>query len=288
MDTESESEPTLEVTSSSVPVDTRAPGGRTNAYVCGSEPALLVDPAGRTDELDRLVDGRGVEHVLVTHTHPDHVGAVAEYAAETDATVWARRSHADRFRAATGIDPHLTFASGTTISLGGGAVRLVDAPGHAPDHVAVVLESAAADERDGRPIGTGPILCGDCAVRDGSVVVGAPEGDMRAYVSTLRRLWASNPARLLPGHGPEIDSPRATLERLLEHRLERERRVRKAVEAGAQTLDDVLEAAYEKDFTGVRDLARATVEAHLEKLAVEGRLEWDGERARPSVESRSD
>jgi glyoxylase-like metal-dependent hydrolase (beta-lactamase superfamily II) len=257
----------MNVVSRSVPVATRAPGGETNAYLLGSDPAILVDPAARTDELDRLIRERNVAHVLVTHTHPDHVGAVDAYALETDATVWARYGRVDRFRDATGCTPDRTFSPGMTIRLGDERVRILDAPGHAPDHVA--LEAG----RDG------PILCGDCAVREGSVVVGAPEGDMRAYVTTLRRLWAMNPPALHPGHGPEIDAPRATLERLLSHRARREARVREAVVGGDETLDEILAGAYEKDLSGVRDLARATVAAHLEKLAVEGRVRWDGERA---------
>ncbi|QLK24894.1 MBL fold metallo-hydrolase [Natrinema zhouii] len=272
------------VSQRSVPVATRAPGGETNAYLVGAttesssadeqgrrdsdrNSAILVDPAARTDDLDRLLEDHSIEHLLVTHTHPDHVGAVETYAAETDATVWARYGRTDRFRDATGCDSDRTFTPGTTIPLGDERVRILDAPGHAPDHIA--LEAG----RDG------PIICGDCAVREGSVVVGAPEGDMRAYVTTLRRLWAMDPPVLYPGHGPEIDAPRQTLERLLSHRAERERRVLEAVTSGAQSLEEILESAYEKDLSGVRDLARATVVAHLEKLAVEGRVEWDGERA---------
>ncbi|WP_226481020.1 MBL fold metallo-hydrolase [Natrinema amylolyticum] len=277
----------MNVTRWSVPVATRAPTGETNAYLIRettessrtderrhreseTEPAILVDPAARTDDLDRLVREHSIEHVLVTHTHPDHVGAVDAYATETGATVWARYGRAGRFRDATGREPDRTFAPGTAIPLGDERARVLDAPGHAPDHVA--LEAG----RDG------PILCGDCAVREGSVVVGAPEGDMRAYVTTLRRLWAMDPPALHPGHGPAIDAPRETLERLLSHRAERERRVLEAVTGGAETLDEILESAYKKDLTGVRDLARATVRAHLQKLAVEGRAAWDGERATPA------
>ena len=254
-----------------IPVATRAPGGATNAYLLGDDSAMLVDPAARTDELDRAVRKRDVEHVLVTHTHPDHVGAVEAYAAETDATVWARYGRAERFREATGVDPDRTFTPGTSISLGDDRVHVLDAPGHAPDHVA--LEAG----RDG------PILCGDCAVREGSVVVGAPEGDMRAYVTTLRRLWAADPPALHPGHGPEIDASRETLNRLLTHRKRREGKIFEAIDAGAHTLEEILDTAYEKDLSGVRDLARATVVAHLEKLDVEGRVRWDGERAVPTV-----
>ncbi|WP_121742477.1 MBL fold metallo-hydrolase [Natronorubrum halophilum] len=259
----------MDVKRCSVPVATRAPTGTTNAYLLGRDPAVLVDPAARTDELDRLVGERTVAHILVTHTHPDHVGAVAAYADETDATVWARYGRVERFRDATGLEPDRTVTPGTTIALGDDRVRILDAPGHAPDHVA--LEAG----RDG------PILCGDCAVREGSVVVGAPEGDMRAYVTTLRRLRAKKPPVLWPGHGPEIDAPRETLDRLLTHRQRREERILEAVENGAESLEQILEAAYEKELSGVRDLARATVAAHLEKLAVEGRVTWSDGRARP-------
>ncbi|ELY89542.1 beta-lactamase [Natrialba hulunbeirensis JCM 10989] len=252
-----------------VPVETRAPSGETNTYIIGEDPAVLVDPAARTNTLDELVAERTVDHIVVTHTHPDHVGAVGAYADETDATVWARRGRVDRFTAVTGHTPDREFGPDTTIQLDDTDLHILDAPGHAPDHIA--LEYG----RDG------PILCGDCAVREGSVVVGAPEGDMRAYVTTLRRLWARNPPALYPGHGPTIDAPRETTERLLNHRARRERRVLGAVEDGAVTLAEVLDGAYEKELTGVRDLARATVRAHLQKLETEGVLEWDGERARP-------
>ena len=261
----------MDVRRCSVPTTTRAPGGATNAYVLGRDPAVLVDPAGRTDALDRLVADRSVEHVLVTHSHPDHADGVAAYAERTGATIWARYGRVDRFRDATGVAPDREFLPGTTLDLGDDRVRVLDAPGHAPDHVA--LEAGRG----------GPICCGDCAVREGSVVVGAPEGDMRAYVTTLRRLRARDPPALYPGHGPVIDAPRETLERLLAHRKRRERRVLEAVADGASTLEKILEAAYEKDLDGVRDLARATVAAHLEKLDAEGRLAWDGERARPTT-----
>ncbi|MBX0293416.1 MBL fold metallo-hydrolase [Haloarcula nitratireducens] len=248
-------------------VATRAPTGRTAAYLSDGPEALLIDPAARADALDAAVADTQVNHVAVTHHHPDHVGAVAHYARETDATTWARRGRAADFEAAAGVAPDRTFAEGTAIPAGDG-VTVLDLPGHAPEHVG--FETAAG------------VVSGDTAVAQGSVVVGAPEGDVRAYLTSLRRLHARDPPRLHPGHGPTITDPRATCARLLAHRLDRERRVRAAVAGGASTLDEILDAAYEKDLTGVRDLARATVAAHVEKLAAEGALRWDGERAVPT------
>ena len=245
----------------SVPVEGRVPTGATNAYLLGDE--LLIDPAGRTDDLDAAVDTAGIEHVAVTHAHPDHVGAVESYAAETGATVWCRRGFESRFAAAAGIEPDRTFVEGTEIPVDGG-VRVIDTQGHAPDHVAFETE--------------GGTVCGDVAVAEGSVAVAAPEGDLRGYLVALRRLHARRPPRLLPGHGPAIDDPRATCLRLLDHRLDRERRVLAAVRGGATDVDAVVDAAYDKDLTGFENLARATVVAHLEKLDVEGRVAFDSER----------
>ena len=247
-----------------VPALTRAPTGETAAYCTAGPDALLVDPAGHTASLDAAVADADVGHIAVTHHHPDHVGAVAHYARETDATVWARRGRTEGFEAATGAAPDRTFSDGTRIPTGDG-VTVIDLPGHAPEHVGFRTDSG--------------IVSGDVATAEGSVVVGAPEGDMRAYLTALRRLHARDPDALFPAHGPTIDSPRAVCRRLIAHRLDREGKTCDAVNTGCRTPDEIVDRAYEKDLSGVRDLAIATVVAHLEKLAVEGAIRWDGERA---------
>jgi ribonuclease/clavin/mitogillin len=253
------------VTRVSVPFPGRAPSGPTAAYLL-ADGDLLVDPATTDEALDAAVAEAAPAHVAVTHHHRDHVGAVADYATDFDLTVWARDGREAAFRDATGIRPDRTFLPGETLPAGDG-VPLTDVPGHAPEHVAF-----------GAPDG---LVTGDLAVAEGSVVVGAPTGDMRAYVSSLRRVHASNPERLYPAHGPVIEDPRATCERLIRHRLDREARVLAAVQEGASDPEAIVDAAYDKDVSAVRDLARATVLAHLEKLAVEGSVAWDGERATP-------
>lgn len=253
------------IESVAVDVATRWPGGRTNAYLVGRSPALLVDPPAVDPALTKAVADRDVAHIAVTHTHADHVGGVDHYADETDATVWARHGRVDRFVAAVGRQPDRTFREGTVL----GPAQVMETPGHAADHVAFRV----ADEA----------LVGDLAVQGGSVVISGDHGDLRTYLVSLRRLLHADLDRLHPGHGPVIDDPPRTLTRLLRHRRQRERRVREAVEAGARELEAITRDAYEKDLTGVVDLARQTVAAHLEKLAVEGHLDWNGRRADPGA-----
>jgi glyoxylase-like metal-dependent hydrolase (beta-lactamase superfamily II) len=257
------------VTRVAVPVDTRAPGGTTNAYLVDG---LLVDPAARTAALDAAVgvadaevdDDRDttatIDAIAVTHAHPDHVGGVATYADLTGAPVFAHAAHIDRFADATGIEPEGTFCGGDAVGepTGDTAVRAVETPGHAPDHVAFAVGDV--------------LLCGDLAVAEGSVAVGGPGANLRAYLDSLRRARDAGYDRLLPGHGPPISDPGATCQRLVDHRLERERAVLAAVERGAADVGSVVDAAYQKDLTGAEDLARATVVAHLEKLLAEGKI----------------
>lgn len=253
-----------------VPVDTRAIGGSTNAYIVGREPALLVDPPARNAKLDRAVSDRDIGHIAVSHTHPDHVGAVGTYAAETGATVWARSGRVDRFVSATGVSPDRTCREGTRIPADP-PISVMDTPGHAPDHMTFLVGEKHAP-------GT-MALVGDLIVADGSVFVGVTDGDMRSYFVSLRRLVVGSFRTLYPGHGRPVEGPTERLTELLAHRRERERRILEAVNRGAETVEEILDRVYEKDLEGLRDLANETVRAHLEKLARERQIGWDGTRA---------
>lgn len=239
------------------------PADSVNAYLLAGESTVLVDPPERHPDIDSLVADHGLDWILSTHHHSDHTGGVAHYAREYDATVACRAGREDEFAAATGVKPDRTYREGTTIA----GIRVLDTPGHAPEHVAFATPEG--------------LVAGDLAIADGSLAVAAPDGDMRAYVTSLRRVWAGAPDRIFPGHGSIIEEPRATCERLIAHRRKRERRVLDVVTDGAYTLDAVTDGAYTKDISAVRALAVATVEAHVEKLAVEGRLRWDGKQVRP-------
>jgi glyoxylase-like metal-dependent hydrolase (beta-lactamase superfamily II) len=106
----------------------------------------------------------------------------------------------------------------------------------------------------------------------GSVFIAPGEGSLAAYLESLRELRRLDLEVLCPGHGPFVHDPRARIEEQLEHRLERERRLVAALDAGARTHDEMLDAAWSEVPPALRPAARLTLEAHLEKLRDEGRL----------------
>jgi glyoxylase-like metal-dependent hydrolase (beta-lactamase superfamily II) len=209
----------------------------------------VVDPGpADTRHLEAVLGAAGgrVEGIVLTHGHGDHSDGAPALAERTGADV---------------VRPE----GGQAL----GPFEAIATPGHAPDHVALLA---------------GPLLfTGDTVLGTGSVFIQPGEGSMSAYLDSLRRLRELELEAILPGHGPVVWDPRAKLDEYIEHRLERERRVLDALAAGARTRDDLLDRAWsDVDFSAqpyLRFAAGATLEAHLEKLAGEGRLPTGVERA---------
>jgi glyoxylase-like metal-dependent hydrolase (beta-lactamase superfamily II) len=80
---------------------------------------------------------------------------------------------------------------------------------------------------------------------------------------------------LCPGHGPYVWDPRAKLDEYLSHRLDRERRLLEAIDAGLRNRDELLDSVWSDAPAELRPAAALTLAAHLEKLRDEGRLPPD-------------
>jgi glyoxylase-like metal-dependent hydrolase (beta-lactamase superfamily II) len=109
----------------------------------------------------------------------------------------------------------------------------------------------------------------------GSVFIAPGEGSLSAYLDSLRRLRELDLEVLCPGHGPYVWDPAAKLDEYLAHRLDRERRLVEALDAGLRSRDELLDAAWSETPPELRPAAALTLAAHLEKLAEEGRLPDD-------------
>jgi glyoxylase-like metal-dependent hydrolase (beta-lactamase superfamily II) len=139
-----------------------------------------------------------------------------------------------------------------------GPLEAVHTPGHAPDHMAFVYGTSA--------------LTGDAVLGEGSVFISPDPAALRAYLAALRRLRDRSLAVLCPGHGPLVTDPAGKLDGYIAHRLERERRLVAALDAGLREVDALLDAVWDDAPQRLRPLAAITLAAHLDKLEEEGRL----------------
>jgi glyoxylase-like metal-dependent hydrolase (beta-lactamase superfamily II) len=185
----------------------------------GSSKALIVDPGEEADKLLGAIESLGVEleGILLTHTHFDHVGAVAPVAKATGAEVWVPEIEkpvlADimSFVPWPGFGPFESYVAdqtvrgGETLELAGLTFDVIFTPGHSPGHVSYSVKGAdnalfSGDVLFQGSVGRTDLPGGDWPTLLGSIesLVAALPGETTVYpghmgLTTLARERASNP-----------------------------------------------------------------------------------------------
>jgi glyoxylase-like metal-dependent hydrolase (beta-lactamase superfamily II) len=225
----------------------------TNTWVVGDPPAVVIDPgpedAGHLNEIARSAGLVGA--IALTHVHPDHAPGALPLASATGAPVFAARPAEGMRR----------IRDGETVSTGSTALSVIATPGHTPDHLAFHAPAA------------GSLFTGDAVLGRGTSVIDPPEGDLTAYLRSLRRMRDLSPRTIYPGHGPVVLRAIATLDEYLEHRAMREGQILTAIDGAWRSIDELVEEIYAEYPADVLALAARSVLAHLLKLEVEGRAE---------------
>lgn len=164
-----------------------------NAYalVCpASHASVLVDPGAEPAALLDLLEGTTPVAILLTHTHPDHVGALDELRARLAVPLYA---HAGPHFQNRPLELDQAVAHGDTIPVGAGYLWAYEAPGHIADQLCFAV------------VGGDDIVVGDTLFQGGPGRTWSPEG-FRDTLRTLREVvlpWPDS-ARCHPGHGPSF------------------------------------------------------------------------------------
>jgi hydroxyacylglutathione hydrolase len=170
----------------------------------GSDRGLIVDPG---DEAERILQaaeelGVGIDGILLTHTHFDHIGAVAPVARATGAQVWCPEIEkpvlADinsfvpwpGFGTFEDYDADHTVSGGERLELAGFEIDVIFTPGHSPGHVTYSIPDEQA------------IFSGDVLFQGSVGRTDLPGGDWATLLESIRTLVDSHPAETTvhPGH----------------------------------------------------------------------------------------
>ena len=178
-----------------------------NTYIVrrdGSERALIVDPGDEPEKLIAAIEALGVQldGILLTHTHFDHVGAVAPVARATGAEVWVPEVEAfvladimsfvpwPGFGPFESYEAEHTLAGGERLELAGFEIDVLFTPGHSPGHVTFSIPDEEA------------IFSGDVLFKQSIGRTDLPGGDHTTLLESIRGLVESLPGETAvhPGH----------------------------------------------------------------------------------------
>jgi len=170
----------------------------------GSDRALIVDPGDEAEKLLNAIDSLGVEldGILLTHTHFDHVGAVAPVARATGAEVWVPEiekgvlADINSFVPWPGFGPfedydaEHTVGGGEKLELAGFEIDVIFTPGHSPGHVTYSVPDETA------------VFSGDVLFQGSVGRTDLPGGDWATLLESIRTLVDDLPeeTRVYPGH----------------------------------------------------------------------------------------
>lgn len=231
----------------------------TNTYLVDSPDGILVIDPGPADG-EHAVDllsatGGQIAMVFVTHSHPDHIGALPELRQHLMVPVAGfDKGHASTFR------PDIALRDGETLH----GVTAIHTPGHASDHLCFAMQD-------------GVLFSGDHVMSWSTTVVSPPDGDMLSYVRSLERLLERNDRLYLPGHGPPFSDSHHFLEDLLNARQDRERAILRSVDREPRSTRALVRELYCYAHPELHGPAERIVNAHLLKLQAEGYVTCEGE-----------
>ena len=170
----------------------------------GSDRALVVDPGDEAERILKAIDDQGVnvEGILLTHTHFDHIGAVAPLAKATGAPVWCPEietpvlADINAFVPWPGFGPFEDYEADHTVSggekleLAGLDIDVIFTPGHSPGHVTYSIPAEAA------------IFSGDVLFEGSVGRTDLPGGDWPTLLESIRTLVDGHPPEttVYPGH----------------------------------------------------------------------------------------
>ncbi len=244
----------------------------TNLYVIGEGEVAVVDPGpAEGDQLNvlmRALAGEQITHILLTHCHADHSGAVQALRERTGAlTCGIPRRAAHPGTGAAGLSGHnfiipvdygIALQHGSRLAGPGFEIEAVHTPGHAPDHICFYIPD------------TNILLSGDHVMGWNTSVIAPPEGHMGSYMRSLELLMGRSEAAYFPAHGGPVREPQRYVKALIFHRRWREGEILECIRAGIATIAGMVTRMYAGIDPGLMGAAALAVLAQLEFMTEKG------------------
>jgi len=260
----------------------------TQTYLVGSGEVALIDPGPdmsvhRAAIMAALEPGERISHILVTHAHLDHTPLARRMGDELSVPVYgfgdARAGRSDTMVALAQAGAHLgggegvddsfvpdeVLADGDVLHGGDWALEAWHTPGHMANHLCFVWHEGQAG------------FSGDHVMEWATTLVSPPDGDLTAFMDSLRKMQGRCDRLVLhPGHGEAVRDAEGRIADLLAHREGREAQILAALAAGPAQISTLTAAIYTDVDPRLLPAAARNVFAHLIDLHGRGLVVCDG------------
>jgi len=242
-------------------------GPGTNTYLVGMDEVTVVDPGPALDShIEAIVGASGtIKQIVVTHTHPDHSPGVKLLQEAIDVPAYGLITETTKDQDKT-FHPKKFLLDGDLLEEEEFTLEVIHTPGHASNHLCYLVKEE------------GLIITGDHIMNGSTVVISPPDGNMKHYIESLEKLKNYDLKSIAPGHGEVMKEPQLVAEWIIKHRLEREEKVADALrKAGKGSSDSLVEDVYNDVDPSLFPIAKWSLQAHLLKLADDGKAIQEGE-----------
>lgn len=242
-------------------------GPGTNTYLVGKEEVTVIDPGPAMQEhIDEITAAApNIKQILVTHTHPDHSPGVRLLKEKLDVPAYGMLTNSSKNQDQT-FNPERILDDGEVFQEEEFTIEVVHTPGHASNHLCFILKEEKL------------IFTGDHIMNGSTVVIGPPDGNMKQYIQSLEKLKDYDIEKIAPGHGELLENPHEVADWIINHRLQREKKVFQALqEATKGTPDTLVEKVYDDVDSSLFPIAKASLLAHLIKLEEDQLIYSSGE-----------
>ncbi|MBC7522656.1 MAG: MBL fold metallo-hydrolase [Sandarakinorhabdus sp.] len=243
----------------------------TGTFVVGNGTVAVIDPGpddpAHIAALAAALKGETVSHIVITHTHRDHSPAAPALQAATGAMIVGCVPLVlidDGPRADASFDttyaPDRVLADGESIAGPDWTLTALATPGHTSNHLCYALAEEQA------------LFTGDHVMGWSTTVVAPPDGDMAAYMDSLRKLLDRDDAVYHPTHGEAVTDPQRFVRGLITHRKQRENQILKLLGEGPRDIPAMVAVMYAMVDKRLHPAAGRSVLAHLIDLQNRGQV----------------
>ena len=257
----------------------------TQTYLLGEVEIAVIDPGpddpAHLAAIENALNGQSVSHIIVTHSHVDHSPLAKVLSHKTGAPVYgfgpanAARSPLMKQLAAAGVlggeegidngfTPDVLITDGEIIIGKEWALTAIHTPGHLSNHLCFSWQDNDS------------LFTGDHVMGWASTLVSPPDGDLTAFMLSLKKLIKRPENTYYAGHGAPLYNAHKMLDYLLAHRLEREDQIMSRLQSGPCTVAQLTANMYADVNPMLHGAASRNVLAHLIDLFERGIVEPEG------------